>query len=326
MSSTMFDPPGPGQPALRRITTTTHYRRLPWLPLLVALLIVPVAVTALAGFVGNSGVEDDLRQRTDVALASAGLPDVQVDFDGRDATISNVASDRAQTAKDTVLGVDGVRVAEVDGVLAPEPAATGKPFEVRIVGDKIVLTGDVRDENARNAVLDAARAAAGGAPVVDELTFNSAAPALDPARVRAAVEDARRISPPIPPLQPQPGDKAVLQQQINQLIAGGRIAFSPNSSELTADGRATVAKVAELLETAPRVRIQVAGHVADTGENINSLAVSESRAKTVKARLVELGIAADRIDAVGFGSSRPVDTNGTSAGQTANRRVEIIVL
>ncbi|WP_169586001.1 OmpA family protein [Antrihabitans stalactiti] len=325
MSSTMFEPPGPGQPAIRRLTTTTHYRRLPWLPLLIALVIVPIAITALAVFVGRSSVEDDLRQRTEVALASAGLPDVRVDFDGRDATISNVASDRAETAKDTVLGVDGVRVADVDGVIAPAAAATGKPFEVRIVGDKIVLTGDVRDENARNAVVDAARAASGGAPVVDELTFNSAAQVLDPAQVRAAVEDARRISPPLPTQQPQQGDKAALQQQINQLIAGGRIAFSPNSSDLTSEGSATVAKVADLLRPT-RVRIEVDGHVADTGENVNSQAVSEQRARTVKARLVELGIAADRIDAVGFGSSRPVDTNSTSAGQTANRRVEIIVL
>jgi outer membrane protein OmpA-like peptidoglycan-associated protein len=325
MSSTMFDPPGPGQPVIRRITTTTHYRRLPWLPLLIALLVFPVVITALAVFLGRSGVEDDLQQRTDVALAGAGLSDVEVDFDGRDATISNVASDRAQAAKDTVLAVDGVRVAEVDGVITANPAEAGKPFEVRIVGDRIVLSGDVRDENARDAVLEAARAAAGGANVVDELTFNPAAQAIDAAKVRSSIEDARRISPPVPPGQAQPGEKAALQQRINELIAGGRIAFRPDSAELTTDGSATVAKVAELLRPA-RVRIEVDGHVADTGSNTNELAVSEARAKTVKAALVALGIAADRIDAVGFGSSRPVDTNSTSAGQTANRRVEIIVL
>jgi outer membrane protein OmpA-like peptidoglycan-associated protein len=47
----------------------------------------------------------------------------------------------------------------------------------------------------------------------------------------------------------------------------------------------------------------------------------------VRKRLIEQeGIAADRLEAVGYGESRPVDTNKTAAGRENNRRVEFTIL
>jgi OOP family OmpA-OmpF porin len=44
----------------------------------------------------------------------------------------------------------------------------------------------------------------------------------------------------------------------------------------------------------------------------------------VKAYLVKAGIAADRIEAAGFGQERPVAPNETTLGRAQNRRVELV--
>jgi OOP family OmpA-OmpF porin len=53
--------------------------------------------------------------------------------------------------------------------------------------------------------------------------------------------------------------------------------------------------------------------------------LSQQRADAVKATLVRLGVPAERITSRGYGETRPVAPNTTSAGRIANRRVEIRV-
>lgn len=50
--------------------------------------------------------------------------------------------------------------------------------------------------------------------------------------------------------------------------------------------------------------------------------LSQQRAEAVQRALVERGIAADRLEARGFGPTRPVENNNTEEGRAANRRVE----
>jgi OmpA-OmpF porin, OOP family len=41
--------------------------------------------------------------------------------------------------------------------------------------------------------------------------------------------------------------------------------------------------------------------------------------------LVQAGVEATRVHAVGFGAGQPVATNETAAGRALNRRVEIVI-
>lgn len=145
---------------------------------------------------------------------------------------------------------------------------------------------------------------------------------------RAAASRSATPEQVTPSAAPRPTfDRQALQQQLNDLIAASPITFRPDTSQLTADGAATVANIAGVLGGVPAARIEVDGHVADTsGPDPNAQALSEQRANAVKDRLVELGVDARRVDAVGFGTTRPVASNDTSAGQAANRRVEVVVL
>jgi outer membrane protein OmpA-like peptidoglycan-associated protein len=54
--------------------------------------------------------------------------------------------------------------------------------------------------------------------------------------------------------------------------------------------------------------------------------LSENRASAVRSYLISRGVASNRIYAVGFGKTRPIADNSTTAGRAQNRRVEIVVI
>jgi len=66
----------------------------------------------------------------------------------------------------------------------------------------------------------------------------------------------------------------------------------------------------------------LAGHTDSSGNDDYNLRLSQSRAETVKAKLVnDYGISASRITARGFGETQPIVSNDTAAGRAQNRRV-----
>jgi outer membrane protein OmpA-like peptidoglycan-associated protein len=102
------------------------------------LLLIPIAVLVtalLAGVVtwAQSGkIQQNLTSEAQAALTAAGLPQGQITFDGRDATLSGFPPDKALRALDVVQHVDGVRAAQISGDVTPvapnpSPSATTSP-------------------------------------------------------------------------------------------------------------------------------------------------------------------------------------------------------
>ncbi len=73
-------------------------------------------------------------------------------------------------------------------------------------------------------------------------------------------------------------------------------------------------------------KIRIEGHTDSKGSETMNLRLSQGRANSVQAALVKRGVAKERLDAVGFGEIRPIETNATDAGRQANRRVEFIIV
>ena len=71
------------------------------------------------------------------------------------------------------------------------------------------------------------------------------------------------------------------------------------------------------------VRGRIEGHTDNTGSDKINQPLSENRAKAIKAEIVKKGIDAGRMETIGYGASKPVADNSTSAGRTQNRRVTI---
>ncbi len=86
-------------------------------------------------------------------------------------------------------------------------------------------------------------------------------------------------------------------------------------------------QVSALLRANPQVtRIRIEGHTDDKGNDGYNLELSQARAETVRTYLVGRGIDLARLDAVGFGETRPIDSNKKEAGRDRNRRVEFTIV
>ncbi len=81
--------------------------------------------------------------------------------------------------------------------------------------------------------------------------------------------------------------------------------------------------VARVLNGHPEVeKVLIEGHTDNEGDATKNLELSKRRAESVKKYLVEQGkVAEARLEAQGFGDTRPVDDNKTRQGREKNRRV-----
>jgi outer membrane protein OmpA-like peptidoglycan-associated protein len=82
--------------------------------------------------------------------------------------------------------------------------------------------------------------------------------------------------------------------------------------------------VAQVMRDYPDITIEVGGHTDSRGGDAFNLRLSDERANAVRQYLIEQGIAANRMTAQGYGETRPIESNRTSAGRAANRRVEFV--
>lgn len=70
-------------------------------------------------------------------------------------------------------------------------------------------------------------------------------------------------------------------------------------------------------------RITIVGHTDSTGSKAYNMKLGQRRAESVKAKLIEFGLEADRIvETLSKGEDEPVASNKTVEGQARNRRVE----
>jgi outer membrane protein OmpA-like peptidoglycan-associated protein len=56
-----------------------------------------------------------------------------------------------------------------------------------------------------------------------------------------------------------------------------------------------------------------------------NIPLSEKRAEAVKAYLLKKGLPANRVEAKGYGATKPIADNGNAVGKSKNRRVEIVL-
>jgi len=113
-------------------------------------------------------------------------------------------------------------------------------------------------------------------------------------------------------------DNAEHQQSVNL-----NVPFGSNSSALTPQASAQLAQLEIALNSATlsKDRFMVAGHTDAKGSAQYNKQLSQRRAEAVKGYLVSKGIDANRLDAVGYGSERPLAPGRPE--DPSNRRVEI---
>lgn len=107
-----------------------------------------------------------------------------------------------------------------------------------------------------------------------------------------------------------------------------QIRFRTNLAKIIgAQSQAVLQDVAAAMRDAPRLKkVRIEGHTDSVGSDVANLKLSQARADAVMAELIKLGIDPGRLEAVGFGETKAMETNTTAAGRAANRRTEFHIL
>jgi OmpA-OmpF porin, OOP family len=105
------------------------------------------------------------------------------------------------------------------------------------------------------------------------------------------------------------------------------IYFDTNSDRIRPESEVALKQIGEMLAQHADMRVAIEGHTDNVGAAAANQALSEKRAAAVKAHLAaKYGVDAARIEAKGFGATKPVAPNADEAGRQKNRRVELVKL
>ena len=113
-----------------------------------------------------------------------------------------------------------------------------------------------------------------------------------------------------------PGDAVVLQN----------IQFEFNSAALTADSETGLQILTAFLKRNPDLKVELAGHTDNVGNDNYNLKLSSDRAESVRKALIANGIEETRLTAKGYGATKPMVANDTEEHRALNRRTEMIII
>jgi outer membrane protein OmpA-like peptidoglycan-associated protein len=102
------------------------------------------------------------------------------------------------------------------------------------------------------------------------------------------------------------------------------ITFDVGKSTIKPESMGEINRIVQLMTENPTLKFSVEGHTDSTGNAASNQTLSDARSKAVVDKLVELGIAADRLTSAGKGQNSPIADNSTDEGRAKNRRVEFV--
>ncbi|MBT1688732.1 OmpA family protein [Fulvivirgaceae bacterium PWU37] len=112
-------------------------------------------------------------------------------------------------------------------------------------------------------------------------------------------------------------------EPIESKIAFQSLEFENGKADILETMHPDLTKLANFMIDHPTLKLSIAGHTDSQGNEIANLKLSQARADAIKAYLIyKFSIAAERIEAHGYGSSKPIVEEKTEDDRKLNRRVE----
>ena len=102
------------------------------------------------------------------------------------------------------------------------------------------------------------------------------------------------------------------------------LVFESGSVELNMSAMFIAYRIVELLDTYPKMEIEIQGHSDNEGRKEYNITLSQERAENVKYVIVNRGIEESRITAVGYGPDMPKYPNDTKENKAKNRRIDFL--
>ena len=148
----------------------------------------------------------------------------------------------------------------------------------------------------------------------------SAAPVLAQAQTEMdrAEQDLRSAAPPA-------SGATIERRSPDEIVVSmpSDITFAFNSADVRYQFEPVIRNLAQTLGRHPGLAIDIVGHADAIGSDDYNQRLSERRAHSVGAALMDFGVDYDRIAASGRGEWEPIASNDSEWGRARNRRVEI---
>jgi outer membrane protein OmpA-like peptidoglycan-associated protein len=114
--------------------------------------------------------------------------------------------------------------------------------------------------------------------------------------------------------------------KVDQKLQLSNLYFERSKYKLLAASTPKLDELATFMKKYPTVMIRLEGHTDSQGDHKLNVALSENRAKEVRKYLVDQGIDENRIEWIGYGGQRPINSNANEFLRQKNRRVEVVIL
>jgi outer membrane protein OmpA-like peptidoglycan-associated protein len=218
---------------------------------------------------------------------------------------------------------------------APEPVQPAEPA----VSDNVAISGLTRDAKTRKLVGATVTyqllsgAEADGSSAIDsvqsgELTGTYSIPVNIRGRYVVTASKAGYLSQTD---TLNANSRSVARDfDLTPITAGTKVTlkniyFNAQRFELKPESFPELDRLVNLMQANPTMNIRLEGHTDIVGEFDENVKLSRNRVNEVKKYLVSKNIDAGRIDTVGYGPSRPINTNRTLKERPENRRVEMVI-
>jgi OOP family OmpA-OmpF porin len=124
----------------------------------------------------------------------------------------------------------------------------------------------------------------------------------------------------------QPGEARILREQNDVVVRLTGLSFRSGQWVIDSEYFDLLRQVQDAIDTFPNSTVVVQGHTDSNGADDANRGLSQRRADAVRQYLqANMGLPAWRLDAVGYGETKPVANNETSEGRAYNRRIDILI-
>jgi outer membrane protein OmpA-like peptidoglycan-associated protein len=183
--------------------------------------------------------------------------------------------------------------------------------------EQVAITHIKAGETERQKILLSARESEANQAVAQAQAARADAQSARTETVQAQAE-AERLAAQLENLQASQTSRGIVLTLDDVLFDKGKAALKPGAER-------SIDQIAAFLNENPDRRVQVEGFTDSEGANEYNLELSQSRADSVAIAIINRGIDAQRVRALGYGEQYPVASNANDGSRQLNRRVEIIV-
>lgn len=264
-------------------------------------LLLPVAIAGLLAACSSTPERIE-----DLEVARAVVPQVEASPRAGVAA-TNIAEARKSLDRANKLVDSGGKLGDIE--FEAQVAARN----AQIANEKI-LAAQAREEiekgeAERQTVVAEARAA----------EARRSAQQAQSAQERAQLADQRATT-----LEQELAELKAKKTDRGMVLTLGDVLFDTARATLKPGAYQTIDRLASVLKEAPDRKVMIEGHTDSVGSDEYNQGLSERRAASVQTALLERGVRADQITAVGRGEAVPVASNDNAGGRQQNRRVEMI--